>query len=114
MNPMVFVYLGERFLFRIADFLRHWYRGSARVYFNFILDRFHSLDRVLAFRITLRHLFEPLYGDYTLIGRLVGLPLRLLRLAVAGLVYVVLGGAAILVYLAWLVLPVYLVARVFA
>jgi hypothetical protein len=114
MNPMVFVYLGERFLFRIADFLRHWYWGSARVYFNFILDRFHGLDRVLAFRITLRHLFEPLYGDYTLIGRLVGLPLRLLRLAVAGLVYLVLGGAAILVYLAWLVLPVYLVARVFA
>ncbi len=110
---MVFVYLGERCLFRIADFLRHWYWESARVYFNFVLDQFHNLDRFLAFRITLRHLFEPLYGDYSLVGRLLGFPLRIMRLAVAGLTYLILGGAAGALYLAWLILPFYLTARIF-
>ncbi len=113
MNPMVFVYLGEQLLFRIAEFLRHWYLGSARVYFNFLIERFHDLDRILAFRVTLRHLLEPLYGDYSLLGRVIGLPLRLFRLIVGGVVYLVLGALAIAVYAVWLIFPIYLVAHLF-
>lgn len=112
MNPMVFVYLGEQFLFRVAEFLRHWYLGSARVYFDFLIDRFHDLDRFLAFKITLEHFFEPLYGDYSIVGRLIGLPLRLFRLLVGAVVYLVLGAVAIALYAAWWLLPVYLVARI--
>ncbi|MCL4404191.1 hypothetical protein M1432_02520 [Patescibacteria group bacterium] len=110
---MVFVYLSEQFVFRIAEFLRHWYLGSARVYFDFLIDRFRDLDRVLAFKITLQHFFEPLYGDYSIVGRLIGLPLRLFRLLVGTAVYLVLGIAALAVYAIWWILPVYVIARIF-
>ncbi len=111
---MVFVYLGAQFLVRIAEFMRHWYWGSAQVYFNFLLERFRELDRFLAFKITLRHFFEPLYGDYSIVGRLIGLPLRLGRLIVGAGVYLALLVIALAVYIAWLILPIYLATRIFA
>lgn len=110
---MVFVYLGEQFFVRIAEFLRHWYWGSAQVYFDFVLERFRELDRFLAFKITLQHFFEPLYGDYSIVGRLIGLPLRLGRLLVGAVVYLVLLAAALVLYLVWLALPIYLAVKIF-
>lgn len=98
-------YVVRRFLHRIAEFLRHWYVKSARIYFNFILNRLERLDYFFAWRITARHLFQPLYRDYSLVGYVLGFVFRSIRLVVAGGIYVVLFTLALGCYVVWLVLP---------
>lgn len=99
------VYLVERLLYRIVEFLRHWYVRSARIYSNFILTKFERLDRRLALVVTLKNLFQPLYKDYTIIGYIIGFIFRSIRLIVASVVYLVFFSIAAVIYLIWLVIP---------
>ncbi len=105
------VYVLERLFYRIVEFLRHWYVKSGRLYSNFVLNQLEKLDRSLAWKITAQHLFEPLYRDYSVIGYLMGFVLRLFRLAVAGVVYAAVFVVAVGIYLLWLAVPPYLIAR---
>ena len=107
---MALVYLGERFFWRIADFLRHWYVGSLKAYLNYVLERMENLDKFFAWKITLKNLFSPLYKDYTPVGYLLGFVLRAVRLVVASGVYLLIFIAAFFLYLVWLLIPPVLVA----
>lgn len=109
----VFTYLGYRFAYRIVEFLRHWYARSMRRYANFVIDRLQKLDYTLAWKITLKNLFQPLYKDYSLIGYALGFIFRAGRLALASIVYLIIFFIAIAVYIVWLLIPAYLAARVF-
>lgn len=106
-------YLLGRALYRIKEFLRHWYVKSVRIYGNFALDQFEKADKVLAWKITARHLFQPLYKDYSLIGYMLGFLFRFLRLLIASAVYAVMFAVALFFYLVWLLLPAYIVFRIF-
>ncbi|MBI2278797.1 MAG: hypothetical protein HYU81_01900 [Candidatus Brennerbacteria bacterium] len=110
----VFVYIIRRLRYRIAEFFRHWYVKSVRMYFNFILDCLARLDYVLAWRITARHLFEPLYKDYSFVGYVLGFVFRSVRLLVAGMVYAALFGVALGSYFVWLLIPPLLLILAFA
>ena len=63
------------------------------------------MDRSLAFRVTLKHIFEPLYKDYTVIGRIVGFVFRFFRLVIGLVAYAVFGCLFLSFYLAWVLLP---------
>jgi len=64
------------------------------------------LDRTFAVRITFRYLFQPLYKDYTVIGRFLGFIFRTSRILVGIVVYVFFIILFLVFYLAWLlVLP---------
>ena len=106
---MTFVYLIKRFFYRIFDFLRHWYVKSAKIYSNFVVDRLQKMDRVLAWRVNAKYLFQPLYKDYSLVGHILGFPLRFLRLIGTGLVYIFVFVLAILIYLIWLAIPIVII-----
>ncbi len=108
-----FVYLFNRFFYRIADFFRHWYFGSFRLYSHFIISLLEKLDRRLAFKITLRHLFQPLYQDRTMIGYILGFFFRAGRLIVGGIIYIFVLLLAIFFYLIWLAIPIYIMYRIF-
>ncbi|KKU91543.1 MAG: hypothetical protein UY23_C0001G0149 [Candidatus Jorgensenbacteria bacterium GW2011_GWA1_48_11] len=105
-------YLGERFFYRLFEFLRHWYVKSARVYSNFVIDRLERLDRYLAWRITLKNLFQPLYKDYSVIGYVLGFIFRFFRLIFGGFVYLIFFAVATLLYVFWILTPPYLVWRI--
>ncbi len=109
---MTLVYLIRRFFHRIFEFLRHWYVKSFKIYSNFVLDRLERIDRVLAWRINLHYLFQPLYRDYSVLGYILGFILRFLRLIITGLVYLIIFGLFILAYLVWLLIPVFVVWRI--
>lgn len=105
------VYLVQRLFYRILEFLRHWYVKSVKMYSNWVLDKLSDVDYYLAFRITLKHLFEPLYKDYSLIGYTLGFFFRFWRLVFGGIVYAVIFAVAIGCYLLWLFFPIYLLGR---
>jgi hypothetical protein len=111
MDSFALGYLALRFVYRIGEFLRHWYVKSMRMYWNWVLNGLAEIDQVLAWRITAKNLFQPLYKDYSAIGYVWGFLFRFIRLVFASGVYVVVFSMAGLCYLAWLLVPPFLVLR---
>jgi hypothetical protein len=110
---MAFVsYFFTRLLYRLLDFLRHWYFDSFKIYSHFIISLLEKFDRKIAFKITLRNLFRPLYQDASLIGYILGFFFRSGRLIMGGIVYVIFLSIAILFYLAWLITPLYIIFKI--
>jgi len=105
------LYLIERFFYRIFEFLRHWYIKSIRMYSNFVLNRFESMDRVFAWKITAKNIFKPLYGDYSFIGYVFGFLFRIVRLLVTTVIYVCIFIIAVFFYIVWLFIPPFLLYK---
>ncbi len=100
------VYIFGRLFFRTKDFFHHWYVDASKHFFHSFISSLENLDRTLAFRMTLRHIWEPLYKDYTIMGRILGPIFRFGRVLVGFVVYAAVGIAFLIFYLAWLLLPV--------
>lgn len=106
------VYIVWRCAYRIGEFFRHWYVTSAKVYWNWVVNQFAELDYTLAWRVTARNLLKPLYGDYSVPGYVIGFFFRSFRLIVGGIVYVFVFALTLTLYIAWLLLPPFIVLRI--
>lgn len=107
------VYLLHRFFYRLTDFFYHWYMDGSRFLFHAFISTLERLDRIFAVKITLRHFFEPLYQDYSVIGRIVGVVFRTLRISLGFGAYVLVGAVFSAIYGAWLALPVVIIGYAF-
>lgn len=108
------VYLVQRFVYRIYEFVRHWYVGGFLAIARRTLAVLESLDQTLALWVTFRYLFRPLYQDYSVIGYVLGFIFRVFRLFMGSLVYLVIISVAAAIYLLWAGLPLYIVAKGFS
>lgn len=106
-------YLAQRFFYRIAEFFRHWYVKSVKIYSNFVLNQLERIDYYFAWKITLKNLFQPLYKDYSVIGYILGFVFRSMRFLVATFVYGAVFAVAAAFYILWLLLPIFLVYKTF-
>jgi len=95
-------YLGYRLLFRLEGFFRHWYVDASHWFLRAFVAAVSHFERTLAIRVTLRHLLEPLYKDYSIVGRILGPLFRTGRVAVGVVWYFILAALFALLYLAWL------------
>jgi hypothetical protein len=107
------VYVIERFFYRIRTFIEHWYVTSFRKYSDFVLNFLSRVDYYLAWKITLRHLFQPLYRDYTFLGYVLGFIFRSVRLLTAGIIYVFLFAVIAGLYIFWLSVPPIIIYLIF-
>jgi len=98
-------YLVVRFFFRIGDFFHHWYVDSSRWFFNKFISFLEGLDRFFGVKINLANFFRPLYGDYTIIGRAMGVIFRTIRIVLGSIAYVFFSAVFLLVYLVWALIP---------
>jgi hypothetical protein len=105
-------YLFNRLFYRLTELFRHWYVNSFRLYSHFIISLLERLDRILAVKITLKHLSEPLYQDRSVIGYLLGFIFRSLRLLIGGVVYLIFITVAVILYLLWLSIPAYIIYKI--
>ncbi len=108
----IFIYLFGCFIYRITEFFRHWYIKSFFIYSHFVVSMLEKFDRFLAFKITLRHLFKPLYQDYSFIGHILGFIFRVARLIFGGIIYAVIFITAIIIYLIWLLVPIFIIYQI--
>lgn len=99
------IYLIQRFFYRIGDFFHHWYVDGSRAIGNQFMLTLTATDQVFAMSITARHFFEPLYKDYSVIGRILGVVLRTGRLLLGGVTYLLVGVAFFVAYVIWLAIP---------
>ncbi len=99
------VYLIHRVLYRIGDFFHHWYVDGSRNFAHAFISLLENLDRAFAVKINFRFLFQPLYKDYTVVGRILGPIFRSGRILIGVVVYAFLSVIFLAIYLAWLLLP---------
>lgn len=109
---MVLQYLVSQIIRRVAVFFRRWYIDFPRVYWSRVIELAASFDRTFAIKIMIRTWLQPLYGDYTPIGRMLGPIFRTGRILTAFPFFAIYFGAAFLLWLLWLAIPVYLALRV--
>ena len=102
MDDFALGYLLHRFFYRIFDFFRHWYVGGSRIIAHAFISTLENIDRSLAVKITLQHFFEPLYKDYSVIGRLLGIIFRSFRVVFGILIYVAIAACFAVAYVAWI------------
>lgn len=108
----VLVYLGNRFLYRLVEFLRHWYRDGFLFFSHRIINFLEKLDRSFALSVTRRHLFKPLYQNYTFIGYFLGFLFRSIRLTAAGLIYALIILIGLAFYLFWAFIPIFILIKI--
>ena len=99
------VYLVQRFFYRIFDFFHHWYIDGSRAIGSSFMSTLEATDQSLALRVTIRHFFEPLYKDYTVIGRILGIVFRTGRVIIGLVSYLFLAAIFLLVYFVWIAIP---------
>lgn len=107
------VYLASRFFYRLFDFFHHWYADGSKVFFNYFISFLERLDQRFAVKITLRYFFQPLYGDYTIVGRILGVIFRSARILIGAAVYLFVTAIFLIIYLLWLLVPAVIILYVF-
>jgi hypothetical protein len=100
-----FVYLAQRLLSRFLDFFHHWYVDGSRAIGRHFMATMRSIDQSFAVAITLRHFFEPLYKDYSIVGRIMGIFFRTLRVIIGGIFYIFLTLIFAATYITWIAVP---------
>ncbi len=98
-------YLFQRFFYRIFEFFHHWYIDGSRMIGRSFMATLAAADRSLALRVTLRHFFEPLYKDYTFVGRVLGVVFRSVRVVLGLAIYLLLAACFVAIYVLWVVTP---------
>lgn len=106
------VYLLQRAWYRFVDFFHHWYVDGSRAIGHRFVTALERADRSLAVRVTFLHFFEPLYKDYTVVGRILGVIFRTFRILIGLAVYAVIVALFLLFYLAWLAVPAVIIFNV--
>jgi len=109
-----FVYIIYSTFVAIVEFFTHWYVGGFRAGTHWLLEVLARLDRFFAFKITLRYFGQPLFQDRSMVGYVLGFIFRTLRLAVGGVVYLVVIGIAIVFYAAWGLLLPFILYKIFS
>jgi len=98
-------YLVQRAAFRVAEFFRHWYVDGTHGFIRVAAHIGTAVEQVVAVRVTLRFFFQPLFRDYTVLGRMLGPIFRAGRLVVGLLVYMLVFALLFIGYVAWIALP---------
>lgn len=106
------VYLFDRFIYRISHFIRHWYVDSFASYSRFVIARLEDMDRNIAFKVTLRNLFQPMYQERNITGFVLGFIFRSIRLVFGGALYLVVIAIFGSLFLIWACIPLYIVLKI--
>ena len=94
------------FFFTFQDFLRWWYIKMPIWHLRRLGRLSIVVDDQLSITLLLKHFFLPWHRDYSLIGYVFGILMKLLYLPAAIAVYLLCITTSLTVFLSWLVLPV--------
>ncbi len=109
---MVFQYLLVQFGRRLTDFMRRWYIEATIRIWAALFDQLQQIDRIFAIRINAKLWLEPLYGDYTPVGRIIGPIFRTFRILLGLSMYGILTALTFIIWVIWLLVPAYIASRI--
>lgn len=106
---MPLLYIAQRAAYQVLFFLSDWYIGGFRIISRKTVDLLESFDRSLALRITFQNIFQPLYQDRTIIGRILGFFFRSARIILGLALYLFIIGLGLALYLTLALTPLYII-----
>jgi hypothetical protein len=96
----------EILLFTCQDFLRWWYIKMPMWHLRRFARLSVVVDDQFSISLLIRHFFLPWHRDYSLIGYVFGIAMKLLYLPIAITIYLLCMTIYLIVSLSWLVLPI--------
>lgn len=109
-STFALAYLVQLALSRLLGFFTHWYSDGTKRFIDAYRRVSHVIEDAIAPRAMFHLLFQPLYGDYSVVGRLIGPLFRLGRLSVGLFVYALLIVTLLSFWLLWVAIPPLLIA----
>lgn len=100
-----FALLPFHLLKSIYDFLYFWYIRSSKDFLRGEMNAIKGVERDIGILINLKLIFQPIYGDYSILGKLIGPILRLGRVFFGFALVVFLSMIIVVLYVLWLLLP---------
>jgi len=97
-------FIFNQFFHEITCFFRRWYLERSELFWSAVFGFLGVLDKNFAVAINARLWLQPLYGDYSPVGRILGPILRSMRIVFGSSVYAAVLVFAGLVWLVWLLL----------
>ena len=91
--------------------LMYWYVKSASRFYTAFQQAESHLEASFAVRDMLRNLDKPLFQDYTLQGRVIGVAIRLFRVALGLAAYAFAAALYLAGYVLWLLFPLLCLAN---
>ena len=106
---MLISYLALQIVRQPLIFLRRWYIDATEKFWAAVAEHAAAIDRVFAIKIMLRTITQPLYGDYTIVGRILGPIFRLSRACIAFVVFAIYFAIAAAIWFSWALILPYLI-----
>jgi hypothetical protein len=100
-----FVNLPVKFVKGMVNFFYFWYVQSSRNFWNREIAFIKQIERDMGVMVNLRLITQPIFGDYTYMGRVIGPIFRLGRVLIGFLIVLVSIVIITFVYLIWIILP---------
>jgi hypothetical protein len=94
------------FLFTFQDFLRWWYIKMPVWHLRRFARLSVVIDDQFSISLLLRHFFTPWHRDYSVIGFVFGILMKLLYLPIVIVTYLIAMLLNLIAFLFWLILPV--------
>jgi len=95
-------FIGQQIFHEIICFFRRWYLERSEWFWSAMFSFLAILDKNFAVAINARLWLQPLYGDYSPVGRILGPILRTIRIIFGSSVYAAVFVFAGLIWIAWL------------
>ena len=99
------VLLPYHLLKSIYDFLYFWYIRGTKNFLRGEISVIEGVERDIGILINLKLVFQPIYGDYSILGKVIGPILRLGRVFFGFVLVVFLSIIIVVLYVLWLLLP---------
>ncbi|MFA4930819.1 MAG: hypothetical protein WC570_03090 [Patescibacteria group bacterium] len=96
----------------MISFFKWYYRTQTTNLIGSLMGVFAMVSEIFAIQIMIKHLFEPLYQDYTYSGRAIGFLIRGGRIIIGAIVELILLIVLGLVLILWVLLPVIIVFKI--
>ena len=100
-----FINLPIKFIKGINQFLWFWYVQSSKDFWHREVAFLKQIERDIGVMINLKLILQPIFGDYSYMGRIIGPVFRLGRVLTGTIIMVASIFIVILIYLLWIILP---------
>lgn len=89
----------------IYNFLYFWYIKSSKDFWKNEVEFMRSVEREIGVMINLKLITQPIFGDYSYVGRFLGPFFRFCRVTVGLMILLISFVFTILIYIIWILLP---------
>jgi len=100
-----FINLPVKFVKGINQFFWFWYVQSSRDFWHREIAFLKQIERDIGVIINLKLITQPIFGDYSYMGRVIGPIFRLGRVLIGTMIMIASIFVVILIYLIWIILP---------